>query len=68
MASLDRELPFESFHARMESVIKIRRMLYDLNRDVSLDLLVYSQAEWQMILAAGNSFLADIEKRGVVLQ
>lgn len=65
---LDREPPFESFHDRMESVVKIRRMLYDLNRDVSLDLLVYSQTEWRMIMAAGSSFLADIEKRGVVLQ
>lgn len=52
----------------MESVVKIRRMFYDLNRDVSLDLLVYSQTEWRMILEAGSSFLADIEKRGVVLQ
>ena len=65
---LDRESPFDSFQERMESVVKIRRMLYDLNRDVSLDLLVYSQTEWRMILAAGSSFLADIEKRGVVLQ
>lgn len=65
---LDREPPFETFRERIDNVVNIRRMLYDLNREVSLDLLVYSQSEWRAILAAGNSFLAEIERRGVVLQ
>jgi uncharacterized protein len=65
---LDREEPFGSFRERIDKIVDIRRMLYDINREVSLDLLVYSRDEWQMVLEAGSSFLADIEKRGVVLQ
>jgi uncharacterized protein len=65
---LDREEPFGSFRERMDNVVNIRRMLYDINCEVSLDLLVYSQEEWRTILEAGSSFLTDIEKRGVVLQ
>jgi predicted nucleotidyltransferase len=65
---LDREKPFESFRERIDNVVNIRRLLYDINREVSLDLLVYSRDEWRTILEAGSSFLADVEKRGVVLQ
>lgn len=65
---LDRELPFQSFRERMDNVVNVRRMLFDINRDVSLDVLVYSLAEWQMILEAGSPFLREIETRGVLLQ
>lgn len=59
----DDTLP-NTFAERMQNVLKVRKCVADINREVSLDLLVYSKKEWQKFIETDSSFSREIRERG----
>lgn len=56
------------FQEKMTNTIVVRRLLADINRQVALDVLVYSKKEWQLLLDSRGSFSRDILEKGITLQ
>jgi hypothetical protein len=40
--------------------INIAKSLYDVNKDIAIDILVYTKDEWEKILQTGSSFHNEI--------
>lgn len=61
---LDDEASPTTFSERMRNVLKVRKCVADINREVPLDLLVYSKAEWRKFIETGSSFSREIREKG----
>ncbi|MDO3377845.1 nucleotidyltransferase domain-containing protein [Geoalkalibacter halelectricus] len=59
----DESLP-TTYAERMKNVLKVRKCVADINREVPLDLLVYSRKEWQKFIETNSSFSRDIRDKG----
>jgi predicted nucleotidyltransferase len=57
-----------SYREKMTSTVAVRKLLTDINRQVALDVLVYSKKEWQALVESKNSFSRDILEKGITLQ
>lgn len=57
-----------SFREKMTSTVAVRKLLADINRQVALDVLVYSKKEWQALVESRSSFSRDILEKGISLQ
>ena len=53
-----------TYEERMELRYKIRKSLREINREISLDLLVYTKKEFEIMKKEGNSFFNEINKTG----
>jgi predicted nucleotidyltransferase len=65
---LDKESSSGSFQEKMTDTIAVRKLLADINRNVALDVLVYSKKEWQTFLESRSSFSREIIEKGITLQ
>ena len=65
---LNKEEPSSSFREKMADTIVVRKLLSDINREVALDVLVYSRIEWQSLLDSRSSFSREILEKGITLQ
>lgn len=65
---LDKEESSGSFKERMTDTVIVRKLLADINRQVALDVLVYSKKEWQTLLESRSSFSREVVEKGVTLQ
>ncbi len=65
---LNKEEAAGSFREKMMSTVAVRKLLADINRQVALDVLVYSKKEWQALLESQSSFSRDILEKGITLQ
>jgi predicted nucleotidyltransferase len=54
-----------TYHEKMSNRLIVRRALDELNRDYSLDVLVYTTAEWQQFRNLHSSFSEEILSSGV---
>lgn len=57
-----------SFREKMTSTVAVRKLLADINRQVALDVLVYSKKEWQALVESRSSFSREILEKGITLQ
>jgi len=64
---LDKEKMPESFSERMENHYLIRKHLREINKDVGIDLLVYTKGEWNELIEIDSSFLREILQKGKLL-
>lgn len=65
---LDKEESSGSFKERMTDTVIVRKLLADINRQVALDVLVYSKNEWQTLLDSRSSFSREVIEKGITLQ
>jgi len=65
---LNKEKVANSFKEKMADIIAVRKLLSDINRQVALDVLVYSKREWQTFLDSQSSFSKEILEKGITLQ
>ena len=65
---LNKEESTGSFREKMASTVAVRQLLADINRQVALDVLVYSKGEWQALVESQSSFSRDILENGITLQ
>jgi len=55
----------KTYHERMMNRLRVRRALDGLNRDYSLDVLVYTVPEWQYFNSQHSAFSEEIASSGI---
>jgi len=65
---LNKETTAASFKEKMRETVAVRKLLLDINRQVAIDVLVYSKPEWQNFLNSRSSFSRDVMEKGITLQ
>ena len=51
----------------LEIKMRVRRVLREINRDVALDLLVYTRPQYELLKKEMNSFQKEIHESGKIL-
>lgn len=64
MVILDNEHISENYEERLNRKIFIRNLVFEINLQIPLDILVYSRAELKRMKEYGNYFIDEIEKKG----
>jgi uncharacterized protein len=64
---LDEEILPENYDQWLEMKMKVRRVLRDINREVAIDLLVYTKPQYEKIKREMGSFQKEIHETGKVL-
>ena len=64
---LDSEDVPKTYEEKMENRLFVRRSVYDCNREIPIDLFVYTKGEYDIVSSQQGSFLSKIEKVGRVL-
>lgn len=54
----------KSFAERMENHSMVRRRLRSMNREIPMDVLVYTKGEWETLAKMDSSFFREIVKTG----
>ena len=67
MVVLDNNHVSTTYQERLEKRVAVRKLVLDINREVPLDLLVYSKEELNIIKKSGNYFIDEIERTGKVI-
>ena len=67
MVILDNNDVSKTYTERLNKKIYIRNLLININRNIPLDILVYSKEELKLIKNNGNYFIDEIEKKGKVI-
>ena len=57
----------QTYEERMEYRLKIRRKLRAINRQVAIDLLIYTIPEYELIKENMNSFFKEIHATGRII-
>ena len=64
---LDSEAIPRTYEERMEVRTAVRKSIRKVNRDIPVDLVVYTRAEYELLRKQGASFLGRIESTGKTL-
>jgi predicted nucleotidyltransferase len=67
MVILDNNHVSKTYQERLNKKIFIRNLVLEINRRMSLDILVYSKEELNLIKERGNYFVEEIERTGKVI-
>jgi predicted nucleotidyltransferase len=67
MVILDNNDVANTYEERLNKKVFIRNLLLEINREIPLDILVYSKEEFNIIKENGNYFIDEIEKTGKVI-
>jgi predicted nucleotidyltransferase len=57
----------KTYEERLDKKCYIRKLVIDINKLYSMDILVYSKAEFKKIKEYGNFLIDEIEKTGKVI-
>jgi uncharacterized protein len=64
---LDSDTVSQTYEEKMKNKLLVRRCIYQLSKEVRIDLLVYTKAEYAIVKSSENSFFKDIDLKGKVL-
>ena len=64
---LDSDAISNSFEEKMNNKLRVRNCIYELSRKVAIDLIVYTNAEFNIIKENNTSFYNEIMETGKVL-
>ena len=64
---LDSEVISQTYEERMKRRLIVRKSLQEINKQVPIDLIVYTKAEYQLLQRHGTSFVNEIESSGKTL-
>jgi predicted nucleotidyltransferase len=64
---LDSDTISTSYEEKIENKLLVRRCIYQISKEIPVDLLVYTKAEYAIIKHNKNSFFNDIDIKGKVL-
>jgi len=67
MVILDNDHVAKTYQERLDKRVNIRKLVFEINQKIPLDILVYSKAELKKIKEYGNQFVEEIEKTGKVI-
>ncbi len=54
----------QSYEEKMKMKLEIRKAIRSINREVAIDLLVYTKKEYEILKQRGSNFFQDIIKNG----
>ena len=57
----------KTFKERSSNYLEVNRLLRDINKKVSMDLMVMTKAQWERFLEKDSGFSREINSRGIVL-
>ena len=57
----------KNYDEKMKNKLLVRRHLYELSKKVSIDLVVYTKSEFEIISNNENSFYNEIKSTGKIL-
>ena len=60
------EIP-DTFEKRMANKLLVRNCIYELSREIAIDLVVYTEAEYNIIKSNNTSFYNEISESGKIL-
>ena len=64
---LDSEVISQTYEERMQRRLVVRDSIQEINRQIPIDLIVYTKAEYELLQRHGTSFLNEIERLGKTL-
>ncbi len=64
---LDSEVISQTYEERMKRRLIVRKSIQEINKQVPIDLIVYTKAEYQLLQRHGTSFVNEIESSGKTL-
>jgi len=67
MIILDNYIISKTYGEDVKRYIAIRKLILDINSQYSMDLKIYSRAEFQRKKENGNFFIKEIEKTGKII-
>ena len=67
MVILDNYDVSKTYKERLDKKVYINKMVFDINRKMPLDILVYSREEFNIAKNYNDYFFDEIEKTGKVL-
>jgi predicted nucleotidyltransferase len=67
MIILDNNHVSKTYKERLEKKVFIRNLVLEINRKMSLDILVYSKEELNLLKKHGNYFIDEIERTGKII-
>ena len=67
MVILDNHDVSKTYEERLKKRLFIRNLVLDINRQIPLDILVYSKEELNILKQYGNFFIEEIEKTGKIV-
>jgi len=67
MVILDNHYVSKTYEERLNKKLFIRNLVLDINRNIPLDILVYSKEELNVLKQYGNNLIHEIEKTGKVI-
>jgi predicted nucleotidyltransferase len=60
------EMP-KSFKERYSNYLEVSRLLRDINKKVSMDLLVMTKAQWERFIELDSGFAKEVNSKGINL-
>ena len=67
MVILDNNHVSKTYQERLNKKMFIRNLVLEMNRKISIDILVYSKAEFNLLKEYGNHMIEEIEKTGKII-
>jgi predicted nucleotidyltransferase len=67
MVILDNNDVAKTYRERLDKKVYIRGLVREINREMPMDILIYSREELNIIKKDGNYFIEEIEKTGKVI-
>ena len=67
MVILDNHHVSRTYEERLNKKVSVRNLVLEVNRKISLDILVYSKEELNLIKKNGNCLIDQIEKTGKII-
>ncbi len=64
MVILDSDKVSEFYEDKLKNKIIVRKSIYELSKKIPIDLLVYTKAEYEILLQNESSFIKEIEETG----
>ena len=64
---LDSDQISQNFNERMNNKLLVRRAIYDISKEIPIDILVYTKKEYEIIEKDNSSFFNEIALNGKVL-
>ena len=64
---LDSEVISQTYQERMKRRLTVRDSIQEINKQIPIDLIVYTKAEYELLQRHGTSFLSEIERLGKTL-
>lgn len=64
---LDNDYLPRTYEERMEMRLSVSRLLRDINKEIPMDLLVYTLTEYNILLEHMNSFFKEIHQHGKIV-